>query len=563
MKRLLSSYPELVKEWHPTKNGESKPGDYTHGSGKEVWWRCPNGHSYKSSIVGRTTRSRGCPFCAGKAVCVENSLSVNFPELVKEWHPTKNGNLRPEDFTYGSNKKVWWLCPKNHPYKTLIKVRTRKNKNLGCPVCAGQMVIPETSFAALFPDLLEQWDWEKNKQLGLDPYKIRPGADKKLFWKCSKGSDHRWQASINARTGAKKHGCPFCSGRRPCKKNNLAVLFPEIAKQWHPTKNGNLTPVKVTAYSNKKVFWMCRLEHYWESTIDNRTNNGTGCPFCSGKISKAEIRVYTELLHFFPTVEWRARVQRREVDILVKQIGLAVELDGYPWHLNKEEKDLAKNKHLERNGLTVFRFRDAELDKIHGNTAVFKANDFKLLDFKNLLNFIAGNFSLSNTTQKEIKRYLKCQEDFIESKEYKKAINAIPSPIKGKRLSDTHPHLEEEWDFDKNKPLTPKDVSEGAHHKVFWICKTDPSHRWQAVVKDRTGKESRCPFCSKDDRQGEKHHNFDSEEFRFKNQKTDEVFLGTRFGFFCAHGIDRSSISKLIKGKRKIYKGWVLDKLPR
>lgn len=32
-------------------------------------------------------------------------LSVTHPELAKEWHPTKNGILTPDDFTYGSQKK--------------------------------------------------------------------------------------------------------------------------------------------------------------------------------------------------------------------------------------------------------------------------------------------------------------------------------------------------------------------------------------------------------------------------------------------------------------------------
>ena len=44
----LTSYPHLVKEWHPTKNGELTPNDFTYGSNKKVWWRCPIGHSYYS-----------------------------------------------------------------------------------------------------------------------------------------------------------------------------------------------------------------------------------------------------------------------------------------------------------------------------------------------------------------------------------------------------------------------------------------------------------------------------------------------------------------------------------
>jgi len=66
MKKLLSSYPHLVKEWHPTKNGELTPNDITHGVEKKVWWLCPKGHSHKSRIKDRTNKKSGCPYCAGK-----------------------------------------------------------------------------------------------------------------------------------------------------------------------------------------------------------------------------------------------------------------------------------------------------------------------------------------------------------------------------------------------------------------------------------------------------------------------------------------------------------------
>jgi len=66
MKKLLSSYPNLVKEWHPTKNGELTPNEVNIGSRKKVWWLCPKGHSYNSVIAGRTGRKRGCPYCSGR-----------------------------------------------------------------------------------------------------------------------------------------------------------------------------------------------------------------------------------------------------------------------------------------------------------------------------------------------------------------------------------------------------------------------------------------------------------------------------------------------------------------
>ena len=67
MKKFLSEYPELVSEWHPTKNGELKPDEVSHGSQKKVWWLCPKDHSYDSLISNRTSkRPSGCPYCYRK-----------------------------------------------------------------------------------------------------------------------------------------------------------------------------------------------------------------------------------------------------------------------------------------------------------------------------------------------------------------------------------------------------------------------------------------------------------------------------------------------------------------
>ena len=64
-------------------------------------------------------------------------------------------------------------------------------------------------------------------------------------------------------------------------KYNLQACNPTIAKEWHPTKNGSVTPKDVTAGSGKKVWWQCPKGHEWEAPLCRR-NNGHGCPYCSG-----------------------------------------------------------------------------------------------------------------------------------------------------------------------------------------------------------------------------------------------------------------------------------------
>ena len=62
------------------------------------------------------------------------NLSTEHPDLAKEWHPTKNGDLKSTDVTPGSDEKVWWLCKKveGHEWEAAIKSRSRGS---GCPEC--------------------------------------------------------------------------------------------------------------------------------------------------------------------------------------------------------------------------------------------------------------------------------------------------------------------------------------------------------------------------------------------------------------------------------------------
>ena len=136
---LATLYPEIGKEWHLIKNAPLISAEVTSGSGKKVWWQCSKfkHHEWDAVVKSRTQRGDRCPFCSNKRVSPENSLSSLYPEIAKEWHPTKNGDLTPDDVVNGSHTKVWWQCSKfkNHEWDARIKDRTRSNGPTGCPDC--------------------------------------------------------------------------------------------------------------------------------------------------------------------------------------------------------------------------------------------------------------------------------------------------------------------------------------------------------------------------------------------------------------------------------------------
>lgn len=264
--------------WHPTRNGDLREQDLSPGSNKVVWWQCGQGHAWAAPMYS-IKAGTGCPYCAGRrAIPGETDLQTTHPELMRFW--SERNTLRPRDITAGSHKKAWWVCERGHQWEAVIG--SVALNGCGCPYCMGKLAIPgETDLATVKPEVLAQWDYEKNL---LDPAAVLPSSHDKAWWKCEKG--HSWQAKIFSRTREKAAGCPYCTGRQVLAGfNDLKTLRPKLAKEWHRTLNGDLKPSAVTLGSNKKVWWKCSEGHVWQAFIYARTKpNGTGCPVCAGTV---------------------------------------------------------------------------------------------------------------------------------------------------------------------------------------------------------------------------------------------------------------------------------------
>jgi len=270
---LQTVNPKLAREWHPTKNAPLTPRDVTAGTHKKVWWICKKGHEWNYSVEKRF-HGEGCPYCSGRRVCKDNSLKTLNPGLARQWHPTRNAPLTPEEVGPGSHKKAWWLCRKGHEWEAQIKSR---NAGHGCAYCSHsprRKATRDDCLETVAPRIAREWHPTKN--VPLTPKDVTSRSGKKVWWLCKKG--HEWEVKIAERA---EGGCPYCSGHRACKDNCLQNLNLGLAGQWHPTKNMLLTPKDVTARSNKKVWWLCKKGHEWAARIKERAG-GTGCPFCSG-----------------------------------------------------------------------------------------------------------------------------------------------------------------------------------------------------------------------------------------------------------------------------------------
>ena len=289
---LASRFPDLAKEWHPTKNLPLTPEHVLPGSEKKVWWRCSLGHEWQAEIRSRVDGC-GCPVCANRAVAPGvNDLASRFPKLAQEWHPTKNGTLKPWDVTFGAKRKVWWRCKAGHEW--CVSIQSRTIDGTGCPVCAGRVILPgENDMASQFPEVAREWHPTKNR--ALLPSQVPPTSKRRVWWLCPLG--HEYVAAVGMRT-MRNSGCPYCAGKKVLTGfNDLATTQPEIAAQWHPTLNGSLTPQMVTAGSHKKVWWICAEGHIWKAAIYSRAGKQKrGCPVCAGVVSGKRRARYEKML---------------------------------------------------------------------------------------------------------------------------------------------------------------------------------------------------------------------------------------------------------------------------
>lgn len=277
-KDFASIFPEMVKDWDNLANGTLSPDMLFPESSKRIHWNCHVcGYAWDTRLCDRTRYHTGCPRCAGKIVTPGvNDLATLYPEIAEQWCWEKNAPLGPDEVLSGSRRKAWWQCKCcGQTWETSIDTRTQKHT--GCPYCAGKRPIPgKNDFATLHPELLTEWAYDLNSK---SPGELTEQSNYKASWRCKKG--HTWKATVHSRVST-KCGCPYCAGKLAIPgETDLATLRPDLAAQWHPSKN-TCSTTEITVSSGKKAVWLCAHGHEWSETVASRLRGDGQCPSCAG-----------------------------------------------------------------------------------------------------------------------------------------------------------------------------------------------------------------------------------------------------------------------------------------
>ena len=395
-------------------------------------------------------------------------------QLMDEWDWDKNGNLGfdPQKMTCGSERKAWWKCKKSHNWQATIASR---NQGKGCPYCANRKVlIGYNDLQTANPSLSKEWHYENNQ--GLTPMDITSNSDKKVWWRCNEG--HEWQARIADRS--KGNGCPYCAGKKVLVGyNDLNTVNIELAKEWNYEKNNSLTPMDVTANSDKKVWWKCSKGHEWVAKIYSRSN-GSGCPACSSEkhTSFPEYAMIYYLQKQGLDVIHSSRKYGYELDVYIPSLKIAIEYDGYYWHKDKVSLDLEKNRKCENDGIKLYRIREG----------LSSLNDS----------------SIDYVTQRNQKDFPKILEEILHEIigvsvdiDFERDAIAIGSlreyTDKEKSVLFANPKLAKEWNYEMNGDLKPQNFTVSSQRKVWWRCQI--GHNWQSTIANRSSGYG-CPYCA-------------------------------------------------------------------
>jgi hypothetical protein len=371
---LATKFPHIAQLLDQKRSGFAADGVISTST-KIAWWKCPNGddHQWRATVLA-TVKSKSCPYCPPHITKLSKTNSLagwcknngDFGNRVlSEWDKNLNRKISPETVIYTAQRiKIHWQCSVANDHKWVADPYRRTIDRQTCPFCSRRKASSTNNLLARYPELAKCVHPSKNT--GIDLSEISPNNHLKLWWKCPNGEDHVFKSSVNAMKG--KFKCGFCDGKRVSNTNSLQFLNPELAAEWHPTKNQTLTPQKITGNSRNSVWWKCKSDsrHEWTATVGARNAAGTGCPYCViAPRSRREIFLNFELENFFShdPMDHKLRIgnQTLDVDILIREKKLIIEYDGSYWHREKFEKDKAKAELLRKSGWTVIRIRERPL----------------------------------------------------------------------------------------------------------------------------------------------------------------------------------------------------------
>ena len=509
-KLLIDYYPQISGEFDETRNPEVELKTLRVYDLSDIVWKCSFCREHwTAKPINRKKFGdhKGCQACKLETklqlrLKISGKTLQNFcPILSDELNEKREPFLNPDQISFRSSKLCWWICKDcEFPWQATVANRTG-DKPSGCPDCGIKKMKLSTSISEIkkhgsvadFPKLKTEWDQDRNK---VPAASVSAHNTTKYHWICS-SCGWKWETTPFNRT-KDRSGCSPCGHKRVGEKTSQRAVeksgtffdrVPYLLQEWDYEKNGDLLPAMCSPQSNKKVWWKCLNSHSWQISVAHRVD-GSMCGECTYYgTSLIELRVFSELSKLFPEVEWRTYEYGFEIDVLVRSINLAIEIDGYYWHrsIKNQTRDRKKSSVLTQH-FNLLRIRDHRLPDVGGIVVPSNINSKHKLIINDLMEKLG---SIGLVDKDKIQNYL-LKDDLINHDYFYSLIARMPAPPKGRSFGEVNPDLAEDWDKESNNGLTAFDIFATTDVEFNWICR-DCGEPYRATTLSRHVNRSGCP----------------------------------------------------------------------
>ena len=335
-------------------------------------------------------------------------------------------------------------------------------------------------------DLLEEFNYSRNSK---KPTELSyQDTRNKVWWYCIK-HDHHWQDYVYNRVRYPIPPC--CSGRAAHKYRNLATEYPDIAKDRDYEANGGLKPQDVTPASHVRVNRKCHKCGYkWDTLVYSRTQRLGRCPNCSkAHTSKAEIVLYRYFKDIFKSTT-KGKIENLEFDIIIPEIKVLIEYDGFPWHLEKQEIHNRKLDTALRNGFVLINIAEYKPDSLEQVKNQYTTNH------RVLYREVTPSYSLDNLLPL-VRDYFKQFGNIVLSEPQ----HDINEYLSSKQVSSIQDSLWDKLEW-LREWIAPQDIekaksmSHGSGDKITLRCRNSNCNReWEIKAHNIKQKFNGCSKC--------------------------------------------------------------------
>ena len=275
---------DVLDRWDYELNS-FKPSEVSYSTQKKFYFKCPR-RIHKSELKKIAVFTSGhpghmsCKQCNSfEQWCIDN----NKQDILDRWDYDLNKD-KPSDISYSAGGKRYFKCPKGIHKSELKHMDSFVHGELGAMNCKSCNSFAQWSIDNIDKNFLDKyWDWDKNNELGIDPWVISYASKKKVYIKCQEKEYHKSYAITCASFSVQGSRCPYCSNKNGVVHplDSLGKLLEDKGLLHLWSKKNKKSPYEYAPKSHQEVWWKCPEGHKnYKRIIINSNNYNFRCPEC-------------------------------------------------------------------------------------------------------------------------------------------------------------------------------------------------------------------------------------------------------------------------------------------